>query len=72
VDLDLTDPDIYAVRVPVEEFAELRRTAPVSWVPQQPGTTGFDDGGYWAVTRHADVVEVSRTAMSTPHGRTPR
>jgi len=62
VDLDLTDPDIYAVRVPVEEFAELRRTAPVSWVPQQPGTTGFDDGGYWAVTRHADVVEVSRNS----------
>lgn len=62
MDLDLTDPDIYAVRVPVEEFAELRRTAPVSWVPQQPGTTGFDDGGYWAVTRHADVVEVSRNS----------
>jgi len=62
VDLDLTDPDIYAERVPVEEFAELRRTAPVSWVPQQPGTTGFDDGGYWAVTRHADVVEVSRNS----------
>ncbi|HZM81902.1 MAG TPA: cytochrome P450 [Candidatus Limnocylindrales bacterium] len=62
MDLDLTDPDIYAERVPVEEFAELRRTAPVSWVPQQPGTTGFDDGGYWAVTRHADVVEVSRNS----------
>jgi cholest-4-en-3-one 26-monooxygenase len=62
VDLDLTDPDIYAVRVPAEEFAELRRTAPVSWVPQLPGTTGFDDGGYWAVTRHADVVEVSRNS----------
>ena len=62
MDLDLTDPDIYAVRVPAEEFAELRRTAPVSWVPQLPGTTGFDDGGYWAVTRHADVVEVSRNS----------
>jgi len=61
-DFDLTDPDIYAQRVPVEEFAELRKTAPVWWVPQQPGTTGFDDGGYWAVTRHADVVEVSRNS----------
>jgi cholest-4-en-3-one 26-monooxygenase len=59
---DLTDPDLYAERVPNEELAELRRSAPVWWVPQRPGTTGFDDGGYWAVTRHADVVEVSRNS----------
>jgi cholest-4-en-3-one 26-monooxygenase len=59
-DFDFTDPDLYAVRVPQEELAELRRTAPVWWNPQPPGTGGFDDGGYWAVTRHADIVEVSR------------
>ena len=57
---DFTDPDLYARRVPMEEFAELRRTAPVWWNPQPRGTGGFDDEGYWAVTRHADVVEVSR------------
>jgi len=57
---DFTDPDLYAVRVPQDELAELRRTAPVWWNPQPPGTGGFDDEGYWAVTRHADIVEVSR------------
>ena len=53
---DFTDPDLYAQRVPVEELAELRRNAPVWWNPQRPGVGGFDDGGFWAVTRHADVV----------------
>jgi cholest-4-en-3-one 26-monooxygenase len=57
---DFTDPDLYAVRVPQDEFAELRRTAPVWWNPQPPGAGGFHDQGYWAVTRHADVVAVSR------------
>jgi cholest-4-en-3-one 26-monooxygenase len=59
-DFDFTDPDLYAVRVPQEEFAELRRTVPVWWNPQRPGTGGFDDEGFWAVTRHADIVEISR------------
>jgi cholest-4-en-3-one 26-monooxygenase len=57
---DFTDPDLYAVRVPQDEFAELRRTAPVWWNPQRRGTGGFDDEGFWAVTRHADIVEISR------------
>jgi cholest-4-en-3-one 26-monooxygenase len=56
---DFTDPDVNQARVPLPEFAALRRTEPVRWIPQRPGTTGFDDGGYWAVTRHADVREVS-------------
>jgi cholest-4-en-3-one 26-monooxygenase len=58
-DFDLTDPDLYAARVPQEEFAELRRATPVRWNPQ-PTDMGFDDDGFWAVTRHADVVAVSR------------
>jgi cholest-4-en-3-one 26-monooxygenase len=57
---DFTDPDIYTTRVPAEEFAELRRAAPVWWVAQRPGSAGFDDGGYWAVTRHADVLAISK------------
>ncbi|MCC3771564.1 cytochrome P450 [Streptomyces sp. UNOC14_S4] len=56
---DLTDPDLYAHRVPLPEFAALRRTAPVRWIAQRHGAAGFDDDGYWAVTRHADVKEVS-------------
>src|ERR1700689_2909088 len=51
---------MYSVRVPSGEFAELRRTAPVWWSPKARGVGGFDDEGYWVVTRHADVVTVSR------------
>ncbi len=43
-------------------FAELRRERPISWHPpvenalfQDP-----DDRGFWAVVRHADLVEVTR------------
>src|SRR5262249_29388497 len=35
-------------------------TAPVWWNPQPRGASGFDDEGYWVVTKHADVLEVSR------------
>ena len=28
--------------------------------PQPRGASGFDDEGYWVVTKHADVLEVSR------------
>ena len=57
---DFTDPDMYADRLPMDEFAELRRTAPVWWNRKPRGVGGFDDEGYWVVSRHADVVAVSR------------
>ncbi|MGE5287000.1 MAG: cytochrome P450 [Micromonosporaceae bacterium] len=57
---DFTDPDLCVERVPAEELAELRRVAPVWWNAQPRGASGFDDEGYWVVTRHADVLEVSR------------
>ncbi|MET9374817.1 cytochrome P450 [Streptomyces sp. NPDC002992] len=56
---DATDPDLLQSRIPLPEFARLRQTAPVWWCPQPRGITGFDDEGYWAVTRHADVKYVS-------------
>jgi len=59
---DFTDPDLYADRIPVEEFAELRRTAPVWWNAQPHNQAGFDDDGYWVVSRHAEVKEVSRNS----------
>ena len=59
---DFTDPYLYTTRVPMDEFAELRRTAPVWWNAQPRGASGFDDDGYWVVTRHADVLEVSRSS----------
>ncbi|MCP3816631.1 cytochrome P450 [Streptomyces sp. A3M-1-3] len=56
---DFTDPDLLQDRVPFPEFTQLRQTAPVWWCAQPRGTTGFDDEGYWVVTRHADVKYVS-------------
>ncbi|GEC08991.1 cytochrome P450 [Streptomyces spinoverrucosus] len=56
---DFTDPDLLHHRVPLPEFAELRRVEPVTWIAQPAGLAGFQDEGYWAVTRHADVKYVS-------------
>jgi cytochrome P450 len=54
VEVDLTDHDIFAAGVPHDYFAHLRRHDPVHWTPWRAGR------GFWSVTRHADVVEVSR------------
>ncbi len=56
---DFTDPDIYALRLPVQEFAELRVTAPIWWNEQPLDQGGFGDGGYWVVSKHHDIREVS-------------
>lgn len=57
---DFTDPDLIQHRIPAEEFAYLRKTEPIWWNAQPRGVAGFDDDGYWVVTKHADVKEVSR------------
>jgi cholest-4-en-3-one 26-monooxygenase len=60
---DLTDPNILADRLPVDEFSYLRKEAPVFWNAQDPVISGHEDLGFWAITRHADVRAVS-TARS--------
>ena len=62
--IDLTDPDVNLAGVPHEEFAALRRTAPVSWIEQPPeARAGMEGGtGYWAVTKHEDVATVSKNS----------
>ncbi|MBN9739141.1 cytochrome P450 [Pseudonocardia sp. P1] len=46
--------------MPHAEFARLRREAPVAWV-EEPAYEGFAGGpGFWAVTRHRDVITVSK------------
>ncbi|BBY94031.1 cytochrome P450 [Mycobacterium gallinarum] len=55
---DFTDPDLLLKGIPVNEFAELRRTSPVWWNDQQESI--FDDGGYWVITRHKDIKAISR------------
>ncbi|MGW6118040.1 cytochrome P450 [Nocardia sp. NPDC055165] len=58
---DFTDPALWESRNPVQEFAELRRTAPVWWNAQTDEQSGgFRDGGYWVITKHEDIKEVSR------------
>lgn len=57
---DFTDPELWGTHSPADEFAILRRTAPVWWNPQPPGTGGFRDGGYWVVTKHHDIKEMSK------------
>jgi linalool 8-monooxygenase len=51
---DLKDPVLYQNRAPHDVFARLRREAPVYWNPETDGP------GFWALTRHVDIAEVSR------------
>jgi cholest-4-en-3-one 26-monooxygenase len=57
---DFTDPDVYVHRLPMEELAEVRRAAPLWWNAQPLDAGGFADGGFWVVSKHRDVREVSR------------
>lgn len=44
-----------------ESFALLREERPITWQPQVEDPWMPDDNpGYWAVVRHADIVEVSK------------
>jgi cholest-4-en-3-one 26-monooxygenase len=56
---DLLDPDVTVKRLPIAELAELRRSQPIYWVDVPDGTGGFGDKGYWAITKHKDVKEIS-------------
>ena len=59
-DFDFLDPDVNLAGLPVTELAELRESEPIHWVDVPDGCGGFEDHGYWIVTKHADVKEVSR------------
>ncbi len=58
-DIDLTDEDVWADHIPHDQFAFLRREAPVFRHPAK------DDElrpipEFWAITRHADLIAVNR------------
>ncbi|KUI46565.1 steroid C27-monooxygenase [Mycobacterium sp. GA-1199] len=57
---DFTDPEVLLRGIPVAEFAQLRKTAPVWW-NEQPESI-FDDGGYWVISRHEDIKAISRNS----------
>ncbi|MEM9131435.1 MAG: cytochrome P450 [Actinomycetota bacterium] len=54
--VDLHDPATFDAGIPQPAFAELRRTPGLVRSPPAAG----DRTGFWSVTRHADVVAVSR------------
>ena len=51
---DLSSPDTFVAAIPYELFSRLRREEPVAWSADHAG------GGFWSITRHADVVAVTR------------
>ncbi len=73
-DFDFLDADVNLAGLPVAELAEVRKADPVHWVDVPGGTGGFGDKGYWLVTKHADVKEVSKrndVFGSSPDGAIP-
>jgi len=59
-DFDFLDPDVNLAGLPVAELAELREAEHIHWLDVPSGCGGFEDKGYWIVTKHADVKEVSK------------
>ncbi|UUN30157.1 cytochrome P450 [Streptomyces sp. FIT100] len=59
---DVFDPRVYAGGLPHEAFRTLREQRPVAWQDEYE-VLGWPAGpGFWAVTRHADVVRVLKDA----------
>ncbi len=50
---NVTDASLYLNGIPHDRFAEMRATPGLVW-------HDYHDGGFWAVTRHADVKTVSK------------
>lgn len=60
----LADPDTFVDGAPYELFRQLRDTEPVAWTPEPAPHSGF-----WSVTRHADIVAVSRDPQTFSSAR---
>jgi len=52
---DLTDPATFVSGVPFDAFAALRDTEGLYW---QPADIGVANGGFWAVTRFQDILDI--------------
>ena len=50
---DIASPAVYSDGIPHEGFAAIRGCEGLVWHP-------YEDNGFWAVTRHAEVREVSK------------
>ncbi|MFG2121272.1 cytochrome P450 [Streptomyces sp. NPDC048710] len=61
---DVFDPRRYAAGVPYADYRVLRDHLPVAW-QAEPEVLGWPAGpGFWAVTRHADVVRVLKDSAT--------
>ncbi|MGW0767281.1 cytochrome P450 [Streptomyces sp. NPDC002676] len=61
---DVFDPRRYAAGVPYADYRVLRDHHPVAW-QEEPEVLGWPAGpGFWAVTRHADVVRVLKDSAT--------
>ncbi len=50
---NVTEPSLYLQGIPHDRFAQIRSIAGLAWHP-------YENGGFWAVTRHAEARYVSR------------
>lgn len=64
--IDIQSHDAYVDGPPHDQFAWLRDNAPIL---RHSGMNDGDIDWYWALTRHADVVEVSRQFETYSSGR---
>ncbi|NEB43610.1 cytochrome P450 [Streptomyces sp. SID339] len=61
---DIFDPRLYASGIPHARYRILRDHHPVAW-QDESAVLGWPAGpGFWAVTRHADVVRVLKDAAT--------
>jgi len=63
LDANLLDAESFRDGPPYALFARMRREAPVCWHPETNGP------GFWALTRHADVLAVSRDSATFSSAR---
>ncbi len=61
--IDLHDAEAFSRGIPHEAFAHMRATPGLTWMPDADDTRGF-----WSVTRHADLVTVSRDTSTYSSG----
>ena len=54
--IDLHNADTFAAGIPHDAFAQMRAASGLTWTEPGPG----DRSGFWSVTRHQDLVTVSR------------
>jgi cytochrome P450 len=60
LEVDLTNSTLYENGFPHKVFTELRHSEPVKWQPFAEDFPGDHDNGFWVLSKHDDVQEVSR------------